>query len=197
MRETIELFKNVIRHPGRTVEPLQEKPLTLGFILLIINIVMTGALFGYSKFWMDPGTVLFWILAPAFGIIFAIFFGIFEGLYYSISKFLLKEDQKRDLRLIGGYFLIAFTLYHILSTIVNVILISLHEYYIAVWFWDVSHAAILFWIAALCVQALQKIREETEFRTMLKVFFSLFGAYCLQQIIFLILSQQVINLIYR
>ena len=197
MKENLELIKNVIRHPGRTVEVLKDKPMGLGIVLLIINIVVSGALFGYSKFWMPPGSLLFWVFAPLVGLLFAIFLGVFQGLYYSISKFVLKEKENIGLKILTGYFLIVFSLYHIVAAAVITIAIPLHEYWVAIIFWDVSHVILLFWIAALCVQAIQKIREETEFRTMLKVFISLFGAYCIQMIVFIVLSTNIISLIYR
>ncbi len=197
MKETYELFKNIIRNPGRTVEPLQKRSMRLFFILFIINTILAGALFGYSKFVMDPLSLSFWVVAVVIGLLLMIFMGIFLGIYYAVSKFLLREETPlNNVKTLGYYVLLVYTLYHLVATVLIVILIPLHQYYIAVSFWDISHVIILFWIAALCVQAIQKIRND-EFRTLLKVFSSLFCAYLIQTVLFIIISKQVINLIYR
>ena len=198
MEETKKLFKDVIRYPGRTVAPLQEKSWRLFIILMLINIVPAGALFGIVRFIMDPSTWLFWVFALAVGLLPIIFlFSILE-IYYCISRFILKEqDTTRDTKVMGYYFLIAYTLYHIVAAVVILILVPLHQYGIANWFWDVTHVLMVFWVAALCIQAIQQLRSETEFRTMMKVFISVFGGYIIQTVIFLILSKWVINLIFR
>jgi hypothetical protein len=197
MKDTLNLFKDVVRHPSQTVEVLKEKSLRLGLLLLLINIILSGGLFGYSKFVMDPSEALFWLLTVVVGMLFALFLGAYIGVYYSISKFVLKEDKDIGLKVLSYYFLIAFTLYHIIATVFILIFIPLQEYYIAISFYDVSHVVLLFWIAALCVQGIQALRQEQEFRTMLKVFVSLFVGYCIQMIVFLIVSTQIIGLIYR
>lgn len=198
MKETLNLFKDVIRHPGRTVNTLQEKSLRLFLILLVINIIPAGALFGYCKFIMDPSILLFWVFAVLVGLLLCFFGGSIMGIYYSISKFLLKEEKAgTDTKVIGYYFFIVFTLYHIVATVVILILVPLHQYAIANFFYDVAHVILIFWIAALSVQAVQKLREETEFRTLLKVFFAVFGGYVVQSVLFLIISVQVINMIFR
>jgi len=194
----LELIKNVIRHPGRTVEVLKDKSMSLSIALLVLNIVVSGVLFLYSKFWIAPDTLLFWGVAPVLGLFFAIFWGLFQGFYYSISRFILKEKENIGLRPISAYFLIAFSLYHLVAAAVIVMTVPIQEYAVASTFWELSQIFLLFWIAALCVQAIQQLRkEETEFRTMLKVFTSLFGAYCIQMLLYLELAKVMVNLVFR
>ncbi len=197
MNENLELIKNVIRHPGRTVEALKDKSLGLGIVLLVINIVVSGALFGFSKFAIPVDSLISWGLAMIIGVLFLIFLGVFQGLYYSISRFVLKEKENIGLKLISYYFLFAFLLYHLVATVVILLTVPIQEYAIASIFYELSHIILLFWIAALCVQGIQQLREETEFRTMVKVFTALFGAYCIQMLVYLEVSKLVINAIYR
>ncbi len=198
MKETVILFKNVINHPGQTVDTLREKSLRFFFILLGVNVVIAGALYGYGHFWMDPTRPLFWAFACAIGLLLAFFEGCYLGIYYIISKLVLKEGEAGTcVRIMGYYSLMAFTLYHLVASVVIIMLVPKHYYFIEVYFWDVSHIFLLFWIAALCVQGIQQLRSEREFRTMLKVFISLFIAYCIETALFLFLSRQIISLIYR
>ncbi|MHA1651552.1 MAG: hypothetical protein ACTSYB_15280 [Candidatus Helarchaeota archaeon] len=125
--------------------------------------------------------------------------GTFLGIYYGVAKLFKEKEVSTSLKLIGYYFLLALTVYHLIGFLVIGVLISLHEYYIAIWFYDISKMLLLVWIAALCVQGIQRLQKEQgqEIRTLIKVFSSLFGSYALTTVTYLIVSSMLVNLVIR
>ncbi|MHA1358400.1 MAG: hypothetical protein ACTSRC_09820 [Candidatus Helarchaeota archaeon] len=195
MKDTIILFKNVIRHPRQTVVELNAKSWKLYIFLFLINGVFTGWLFFYSKFFIDPFSWLSLLGGLAVGTQLWSYLGLFQLLYYLISKFLFKQEEQK-IKVIGYYFLIAFTLYHLLALVVIGILMPLHQYGIVMGFYNIAHIVLIFWIGALCAQAVQQLCAGTELKTMLKIFPALFGSYALQTALMYLLGNLIIGVAY-
>lgn len=195
MKDTIRLFKNVIMHPGQTVTELDKKSWKLYVLLLLVNGALAGGLFFYSKFFVDPLSWLVLLGGPAVGVLLMTYLAVFQLLYYLISKFLLKEEQQK-IKLIGYYFLIAFTFYHLLAFVVIGILMPLNQYGMVMGFYNIGHLVLIFWIAALCAQAIQQLQGGPELKTIVKVFPALFGSYALQMLSMFVIGKILIGAAY-
>jgi len=197
MNENLDLFKKVITHPSQTVDKIQEKSWKLFVILLIGNCLLMGITYGICHFIVDIFVGVFWLLVVGFGLLLLIYLGSFLGIYFGVAKILKEKEIGKSLKLLGFYMICAFTLYHFVAIILIIVFITSHNSYLAVSFYDLSHLVLLFWIVALSVQGIQLLKKESEIRTLIKVFSSIFGAYTITTIVYLVLGALLATLVVR
>lgn len=195
MEENIKLFGKLIKHPEQIIEVLKEKSGWLLIALLLINGLLLGILYGISHFIISVLEVLFWVFAFVLGFITLILIlGIFLGLNYVISKLLKEESKESNIKVKGLLFLMAFTLYNLISLPIIIVFIRAHDYYLAVYYYDLSHLVLLFWIASLCVLGTQNDNEITNY---VKIFTSLFTAYGCTTIFYLEVGKLLVMFVAR
>jgi hypothetical protein len=194
---TLEFIKNLILHPAQTVDILKEKSAWLLIILAIINAPVFGLLFLSSHFIANLGVGIFWIFGVGLGLGLLITLGSYLGIYFLIATLFKEKSLGSSLKVIVYYFIIAFTLYHLITVPIFVALLISFNYYLVVIFYNISHVILLFWILALSTQGIYKLQQDSESRALMKVFTSLFGSWIIISIVALIVAAELISQIIR
>jgi hypothetical protein len=194
---TSEFIKNFIFHPARTVEILKEKSRLLPILLLIINAPVFGLLYFSSHFIANLAIGIFWIFGSLIGIV--LFIGVISYLviYYLIAKLFKEENVGSSVKIIGYYYILAYSLYHLIMIPIYVALLISFNYYFVVLLYNYSHLILLFWIIALSTQGIYQLQKDSEFRSMLKIFSSFFISYIIVTIFELIAAAELISQIIR
>ncbi|MDD1776740.1 MAG: hypothetical protein LUQ65_01120 [Candidatus Helarchaeota archaeon] len=193
----LEFIKNLILHPAQTVDVLKEKSPWLLLILTIINAPVFGLLFLTTHFIVNLGIGIFWFFGVGIGIGLLITLGSYLGIYVLIAVLFKEKNLGSSLKVIGYYFIIAFTLYHLITVPIFVALLVSFDYYLVVIFYNISHVILLFWILALSAQGIYKLQQDSESRALMKVFISLFSSWIIISIVTLIVAAELISLIIR
>jgi len=196
---TLEFMKNLIRHPGQTVDVLKEKSRLLFLVLIAINAPIFGLVWVAGHFIINLAAPIIWIFSIIFGLIALLLpIGIFSLTYFSIAKLVLKENEVgRSLKVTTFYYLLAFTVVNMLLIPIEIVSLVSHNYYLIVYIYDISHLILLFWIVALSVQGVQLLRKDSEFRTLMKVSISIFTAYIIGTLFYLRAAEIIVNYVIR
>lgn len=198
MRDTLELFTKIITDPGEFAEKSKDKSLYILLLLIPFNGFILGSLYIMSHFYVTTFLhPIFWIIAPLVGTLLSSQLGVFLGVYLLLATICKDDKKSKSLRVLAFNFSIAYTLYLGLAAAVIFPFLFSHNWASAIYFYDISHVILNIWIAALCAQAIQKIREETEIRTLFKVFTSYFSAYGVGALLYLIFSAMLVVSIIR
>ncbi|MHA1269344.1 MAG: YIP1 family protein [Candidatus Helarchaeota archaeon] len=185
----LTLFRNVIIKPSESITVLKEKSFKLLWILIIINILLFGTLYLISHFFVNifhPSFYLLLFIVGLLGVILSLWFLIL--IYYVISKLLKEKNILQHIRLLAYYFMIVFTILNAISLPIIIILLFSNTYYLGIYYYDLSHIVFLIWVLGLCIQGIQKLCNENEIKTFLKVSASIFTSYALVTIIYILVS---------
>ncbi len=196
---TLEFMKNLIKHPGQTVDVLKEKSRLLFLVLIAINAPICGILYVAGHFSINLSVMIFWIFSIIVGFIALLLpIGVYSLTYFSIAKLVLKENEVgRSIKVTTLYYLLAFTVVNLLLIPIAIVLVISYNYYLLVYIYDISHLILLFWIVALSAQGVQVLRKDSEFRTLMKVTISIFTAYIIGTLFYLWAAQVLISFIIR
>jgi len=194
---TLEFIKNFILHPAQTVDILKEKSSWLLIILTLINAPVFGLLFLACHFIADLRFAIFWVLGVGIGIGLFITLGSYLGIYFLIATLFKEKNLGSSVKVIGYYFVIVFTLYHLITVPIFVALLISFNYYLVVIFYNISHVILLFWILALSTQGIYKLQQDSESRALMKVFISLFSSWIIISVVALIVAADLISSIIR
>jgi hypothetical protein len=196
---TLEFMKNLIRHPGQTVDVLKEKSRLLFLVLIAINAPIFGFLYVAGHFSINLSVMIFWIFNIILGFIALLLpIGIYSLTYFSIAKLVLKENEVgKSIKVTTFYYFLAFTVVNLLLIPITIVLLLSYNYYLLIYIYDISHLILLFWIVALSVQGVQLLRKDSEFRTLMKVSISIFTAYIIGTLFYLRAAAILISYIIR
>ncbi len=190
-------MRTLLTRPSQIIPLLKDKSTRLFKLLIPLNAILFGFNFGVTHFQVNVTQPLFWYLVLGVGLLFIISLATFLATYYGLARGMKERDSAPAIKVIGYDYILLFTLFNIVAVGPVVLFYVTYQYYIALALYDLCHIAILLWIGALSIQALQTLRKESEFRSCFKVFGAIFVTYCISTLIYLLVSAVLINNIIR
>jgi hypothetical protein len=194
---TSEFIKNLFLHPARTVDVLKEKSRLLLIVLLVINAPVFGILYFSTHFIANLAVPIFWIFGSLIGVVLFFAVGSYLCNYYLITKLLKEKEIGSSVKVMGYYYILTYSLYHLIMIPIFVALLISFDYYLVVIIYNISHLILLLWIIALSTQAVYYLQKDSELRSALKVFTAFFISYILISIVVLIEAADLISRIIR